>query len=309
MGVGVIAAGRRRSAGGDGTPGIAYRYVGVEIVATGSGYVSCAQLSLFEVGSSADRALAGTMAMSFAQGANGPSAMNDNNSSTFMDSANSAAAFKGVVYCDFGSGVEYDIQKIGWRVRPGGYESQSPQIWRLIGKHNSGDDWQHIAYLTTKTWTSTEYYEETVTPYGDPTLAGGYRYFRFTCTAKNGANPYMGEQYIRETSGGPTRAWYYKTVTQDNFLAGGYEGSRMFNGGGVDGWYATGALPLKCTLDFGTGLRVNPHSITSKATDQPGLAWNTWKVEVSNDGSSWTQILNPSSQSGWSSGEERTFTV
>ena len=210
-------------------------------------------------------------------------------------------------------GVEYDIRKVGFRVRPSSSTEYAPQLWRLIGKHALADDWQHIAFLTDKTggaaWTSNEYYEETVTPYGDPSTKPGYRYLKFSVTVRNGAfGPYCGTMYLRETAAGPNRGPWYKTVTATGNIASNFNGACSFDLNNSNGCYSDhypGTINM--VLDYGTGYKFDPYEFGVASADQPTIMWNTYTIEGSNDASAWDLLLTKSGDAAWSFPETRTY--
>ncbi|HEX5774489.1 MAG TPA: Ig-like domain-containing protein [Candidatus Paceibacterota bacterium] len=300
---------------------IAYRYVGIQTVNSGNGYISSAQLSFFEDGNSTDLSLAATMGTTgTANGAGdfGAENLNDGDASSFYASSASSAAVPGssvsagnVLYADFGEGNEKTITKIGWRARPS-FPQESPDVWRVVGRNSPSDPWSHIAYLPPDhAWVGGQYDEFTITPVGAVEDLDGYRYIKFTYrTTSSGSFWSLMELDIALEASGTTTGMYWFNVTETITPISGWEATKAVNGtNSGNGWGGNNqTLPHSFTVDFGTGLKVDPYEFRLWPRDGSlSQAPSSFKIEGSNDNSTWTPLVDETGVTGWANSTPKTF--
>lgn len=166
-------------------------------------------------------------------------------------------------------------------------------------------------------------------------MAGGgggvaYRYYRILCTANNGHPNYLAicEVEYRATHGGadltsPSSAAAGAATASDVETASGWAGSIkcafdnviIYTGPGTAQWLSNNTPPsvgspkwLK--YDFGTPTVVTEMALIGSHTADSNpsqTAPKDFKVQGSNDNSSWTDLISPSSQTGWTPGQQRIF--
>lgn len=300
---------------------LAYRYVGIQTVNSGNGFISSSQLSLFEDGNSTDLSLAATMGTTgTANGAGdfGPENLNDGDASSFyVSSANTAAApgstvsAGNVLYADFGAGNEKTITKIGWRPRAS-FTTESPDVWRVVGRNSASDPWSHIAYLPSDpAWVSGQYDEFIITPAGPVEEESGYRYIKFTYrTTSSGAFWSLTELDIALSAAGTTTGMYWFIVTETITPLSGWEADKAVNGtNSGNGWGGNNqTLPHSFTVDFGTGLKVDPYEFRLWPRDGSlSQAPSSFKIEGSNDNSAWETLVDQTGVTGWANSTPKTF--
>lgn len=296
----------------------AYRYVGVQIVATPQGYVGASQLSFFEQGNATDLSLAATMGSTGTNdGANIPTKLNDNNTGTFYASSDAGAAQSGptntTLYADFGAGNEKRIVKVGFRPRDSA-TAQAPSRWRLVGRNSTSDPWSQIAYLqTSHTWVSGQYDEFTVTPAAPVATLPGYQYFKVTYRSPvSGGFWSLMEVEIGDSAAGDTRSPFYTTAIATTELTASWAGGKIADQTAANGWTGangtTADLPASVTLDYGAGMRIVPYEFRiyprdGSLTQAPG----SFKIEGSTNNSTWTTLVDQTSTSGWANATAKTF--
>lgn len=173
-----------------------------------------------------------------------------------------------------------------------------------------------------------------INPYRYSTGGGvsGYRYYRILITANNGASDYTCacEVEYRATHGGsdltsPATAAGGAATASDDAGVGIWTGSAIsaFDDNVVFGgtvatraqWLSnpippTVGSPKWLKYDFGSPTVITEMALTgSHSTDlNPSpYALKDFKVQGSNDNSSWTDLIAPSSQTAWTPAEQRVF--
>jgi hypothetical protein len=199
---------------------------------------------------------------------------------------------------DFGAGNEKDIVEIALA----GNQSSMPVKFDLQWSDDNSS-WTTLYEIAGETsWTTNAFRAFSAST--DPDL---YRYWRLYVTATNG-HAYVSQQTIqmRESVGGSDiAAGNGNAIGNDNLFT--LEPYRAFDSNNGTVW-ATNSLPGYCGKDFGasnTGWRTVVEWVlrADVATQAP----KTFKLQKSHDATTWTDVITPADQTGWSVGEERTF--
>jgi hypothetical protein len=155
-------------------------------------------------------------------------------------------------------------------------------------------------------------------PIISPVSIVGYRYLRITVTA-NVDSSYADIREMKwfvDTTDYPTEAMTANDApsplvasARGEALGGGGEAYRAYDNGTVIWADDQGSLPSWLKIDLGAGNEIDPTSC--KITGSAGYNRSPidFLLEGSNDDSDWTTLKDVSSESGWSSGEERTYTI
>lgn len=133
-------------------------------------------------------------------------------------------------------------------------------------------------------------------------------YWRLYITANNGGgNTNAAEIELRGTVGGADQCTG-GTVTQSSFFAAPYMGSAAFDNNNATMWVAT-SLPAWVQYQFASAVDVAEYTIRVRNDGFEVEAPQTWELQSSPDGSTWSTQDARSAQTGWSSSEQRTYSV
>lgn len=144
-----------------------------------------------------------------------------------------------------------------------------------------------------------------------------YRYYKFNCTAGNNASAFMVNEIelfetVEPVYGGDVTT-SGMTVTDNQNYGAGYEGSKAFNDSYLTGatyrWQKNGqTYPIWVKIDLGSG---NAKEILSYMimADDGVYPPKDWTLQGSNNDADWTTVSTVTSQTGWQSGERRSFKV
>ena len=200
-----------------------------------------------------------------------------------------------------------------------GYEvTRAPKDWSFLGS-NDGETWTTLVSRTGETdWTSGEirtYQFENATDYS---------YYKFYCTAVNGATDYLmlWEIEFYTSDGAPptlVSTTDAGTISSWSPSHSDYPGSRAFDGNKSSGssrWLATVANHMYVVYHFKRATVVNGVSIYN------GGGWNgdtrapkDWTISGSSDGETWTVLDTQTDETDWvfnsstNKGEERYYAI
>jgi hypothetical protein len=283
------------AAGGGGGSG--HRYWRIKFHTTndtGGGTMQVGEVELHTSIGGADVTGSGTASASYNNGTAGDAF--DNNTSSHWDVA--SGNYPATLVYDFGAGNEKDIVEFAI------YASDGPSAPRKFDLEWSDDNsaWTTLFEIagetgwssaTTRTWSAST----------DPDL---YRYWRMYVTANNG-NAYVSLQSfeMRESISGADITDSANAIGNDAQFT--LEPSRAFDRNTTTVW-ATNVFPGYVGQDFGAsnaGWKTIVEWVLR--ADLAAQAPKTFKLQKSHDASSWTDVISPADQTGWSVGEERTF--
>ena len=194
---------------------------------------------------------------------------------------------------------------------------RAPNTWTFSGS-NDGETWTTLDTQSGETgWTDgqSRYYQFS--------NSDEYLYYKFDCTANNGATDCMQIQEIEFY--GPEQdlpVFTDLTTSSSGSVSGystifkGYAASRAFDNvadlyDGNSRWlatYNTGGMYL--IYKFNTATAVNGIGIllpSGGGGSYPERAPNTWTFSGSNDGETWTTLDTRTGETGWSKGEFRHY--
>ena len=172
-----------------------------------------------------------------------------------------------------------------------------------------------------------------INPYafGSGGVVSGYRYYRILCTANNGHPNYLAicEVEYRATHGGsdltsPSTANTAASASDDQgtgFWIGSaqaaFDDNTVYGGNGATRaqWLSnatppTVGAPKWLKYDFGTPTVVTEMALIGSHTTDTNpstTAPKDFKVQGSNDNATWTDLISPASQTGWTPAEQRIF--
>jgi len=198
--------------------------------------------------------------------------------------------------------------------------NRAPKDWTMEGS-NDGSSWDTLDTVTNQTgWGSGETRSFTC-----DVATTAYSYFRLNISANNGDGlVQVGELYLYSdavtwaTEFGPhnmtTNTAPSPLVAADSTHFSSLEGWKAFDGSVTypNGRYlGQGGGADWVSIDRGSGNVGQVFAYTVRLTDSNELtrAPKDWKLQGSNNGSSWTDLDTQTSQTGWYSTESRTFYV
>ena len=194
-------------------------------------------------------------------------------------------------------------------------DTRPPKTWTFEGS-NDGETWTVLDERTGETgWGKSE-----VRTYWFPNDAE-YAYYKFDCTAINGATDYLMlweiEFYVADAA--PLKDLTTTTsgsVTASSATHKDYPASKAFDGNRIDTngrWLATRADNMYLVYHFKQATVVNAISVfngsdSAGGWDSAGRAPLDWTFSGSNDGETWTVLDTQIGENGWSkTGEERYY--
>lgn len=138
-----------------------------------------------------------------------------------------------------------------------------------------------------------------------PVSGQGYRYWRILVTLAESA--YWGAAEVEFKEGGV--AQYGGTASADSSWSG-LSPAAAFNGS-VTGayWASNGTMPSWLMYDYGAGALKNITMMTFTAQNYTTQGPKNFKVQCSNDGSTWIDRLTVTGAPAWGSYEARTYTL
>ena len=195
---------------------------------------------------------------------------------------------------------------------------RAPNTWTFSGS-NDGETWTTLDTQSGETgWTDGEF------RYYQFVNSNSYLYYKFDCTANNGATDYMQVQEIEFygpeqvlpvftdlTTSSAGSVTGYSTVYVGNYIGNkafdnaknlSDDGSRFLARYNADGMYVI--------YKFNTATAVNGIGIQlpfDGGGSYPERAPNTWTFSGSNDGETWTTLDTRTGETGWSKGEFRHY--
>jgi hypothetical protein len=199
------------------------------------------------------------------------------------------------------------------------YATRAPKDWTFYGS-NDGETWTELGSRTGETgWTDNEL------RYYPLNKSEKFLYYKFNCTANNGASDYMqvqelefyGEEEISPVFNDLTTSSAGSAIDYTTHYASKtYNGTKSFDNGttlseeksrflakyNTDGMYVIYKFNAPTAVN-GIGLLI-PYD---NAGDYAGRAPNTWTFSGSNDGETWTTLDTRTGETGWSRGEFRHY--
>lgn len=185
---------------------------------------------------------------------------------------------------------------------------QSPTNFK-IQYSDDGSSWTDAATYTGVTWSTAWFY----TSFPVPTpAAGAYTNWRvYILSTQNGQPPSGAEFQLRETAGGSNLAssttWH--TSWTDSFGAGN-EGYRIFDGNASTMWAAQNTPPGN---QVGNALQKAAAIVevvwTARNDSSYAQSPSSFKLQASNDGTTWTDIATITPATWTSAGQSQTLAV
>ena len=198
-------------------------------------------------------------------------------------------------------------------------ETRAPKDWTFSGS-NDGETWTTLDTQSDETgWSDNEF------RYYHFANSDSYLYYKFNCTANNGATDYMQIQEIEfygpeqdlpvftdlTTSSAGSVTGYSTVYANKN-----YNGNKAFDnaknlsddGSRFLATYNTSGMYV--IYKFNEATAVNGIGIQlpfNGGTDYSGRAPNTWTFAGSNDGETWTTLDTRTGETGWVKGEFRHY--
>jgi hypothetical protein len=137
-----------------------------------------------------------------------------------------------------------------------------------------------------------------------------HRYWRlFITTSISNFDSQAAEIELRETASGSDVTG--SGTASANSTEGGWPASNAFDNNNSTAWNSAGfaGVPVWIAYDFGSGNDKDIVEFTLRVrSDYAGNAPKDFSLQYSDDGVTWYSKISPASQTGWSTGEVRTFT-
>lgn len=140
-----------------------------------------------------------------------------------------------------------------------------------------------------------------------PEPGTNYKHYRFLFRNNNShSNIQISEAELHSTIGGSTITTGGTPTASSTFS--GYPASNAFDGNTSTFWASNNLIANEwLAYELGTAQPVTEYTL--RANTQPNAAPSEWKLQGSNDGSSWTTLDYRTAQTAWSANEQRTFTT
>ena len=202
-------------------------------------------------------------------------------------------------------------------------ETRAPKNWTFSGS-NDGENWTTLDTQSDETgWADNEF------RYYYFANSDSYLYYKFNCTANNGATDYMQVQEIEFygpeqdlpvftdlTTSSATSSAGSVTEYTTAYANNNYNGTKAFDNGvnlsdplsrflanyNTGGMYVTYKFKLATAVN-GIGIQLP----FDGGDDYSSRAPKTWTFSGSNDGKTWTTLDTRTDETGWSKGEFRHY--
>lgn len=137
----------------------------------------------------------------------------------------------------------------------------------------------------------------------------GYRFYRLNVSAVDGGtNIRIDELEYRESLGGSDVTGSGE-ATESRLLSNSFSSDNLYTGTTAFWLTPTGATTAWAAYDFGSGREKNIVQYTVKTGNTANQSPRDWTLEASHDFESWDVLHTVTGETGWSSGETRTYTV
>lgn len=135
-----------------------------------------------------------------------------------------------------------------------------------------------------------------------------HRYWRVLVSETNGSNNVaIGELELRGTGG--TDLTGSGTASDNGNIGASYVGAKAFDDNNTSMWNASFNEGNYLQYDFGTPQEVTSYTLRSRNDGFLSDTPRAWALVYSDDGDNWTLAHAVSSQTGWSLGEQRAYTL
>lgn len=140
----------------------------------------------------------------------------------------------------------------------------------------------------------------------------GHRYWRFYMTALDGGGSAAScaELGFRNTPGGSSIATGGTPAASTEYLPPTYNAAKAFDGNAATFWSgnSSSGVPAWLSYDFGTAVDIVEVAYTGRPDGTLGQYPSNFKVQYSDNNSTWTDAWAVTGQTGWTAGETRVFT-
>lgn len=286
------------------------RYWRLNITAANSdatGVVSIHNMIMADTAGGPDLSTGATVTANSSQGGLGPARLNDGDFTTNWVSA--AGAFPRTIQLDFGATA--GAWKALAEVRLSCNSTWAPQAPKnyTLDWSDDASTWTTVMTVTGETsWGagSGEYASRIHRSGSCPTNLGGYLFYRLNISAGNDVTQVaLGEIEFRDTVSGTDRSQAYPSIYSTQ--AGSNTAFNAFDNNLTNGWFGTTGFPYQIGCELPRRYAIAEMSLLP-FTSFEAYAPKDFKLQGSNDNSTWVDLKTYTAQTGWSSGTARLFT-